>query len=198
MLISSAFYQTAQTPAKPDCSETAVSLSTALCYTSLCRQNLQRLTNITVSRDFPQKCVWGVCSAHLGWFTSTLFLFCECMSLYCVGWIRLTVAWSLPLLFMARNRLLKTPRIPITPWDTAKSSSTPTDWEKHIDCSDDLYVLKVKGQTIAMFTQQENIVVIPVWSDTYCSVHAQFGYNYEREWQTHSMTKVPPFNSQVS
>jgi len=30
--------------------------------------------------------------------------------------------------------------------------------------TDDLYVLKVKGQTIAMFTQQQNT----------CSVHTQF------------------------
>lgn len=146
MLISSAFYQTAQTPAKPDCSETAVCLSTAVCCTSLCRENSQKLTNIIASRDFPQKCVCGVCLEHLGWFAPTflvdVWVYIELK--YC--WIRLTVAWSLPLLFMARNRLLKTPRIPMTPWDTAKSSSTPKDWEKHIDCSDHWWPLCPKSQ----------------------------------------------------
>lgn len=95
---------------------------------------------------FPSKVCMGSLFSTFGLVYIHFISFCGCMSLYCVSWIRLTVAWSLPLLFMARNRLLKTPRIPITPWDTAKSSSTPTDWEKHIDCSDDWWPLCPKSQ----------------------------------------------------
>lgn len=39
--------------------------------------------------------------------------------------IILTVAWSFPFLLIAKKRLLKIPRIPTIPWDTANISKIP-------------------------------------------------------------------------
>jgi len=84
MLISSAFYQTAQTPANPDCSETAVSLSTALCCKSLQTEFAEAHKHHSKPR-FPSKACMGSLFSPFGLVYIHFIYLYGCRSLYCVN-----------------------------------------------------------------------------------------------------------------